>query len=608
MKSLSLFWVAFLALLVSAPNAQAQIELNLISTYTTGVFDDGATEIIAYNKHNQRLYSTNGSTGKIDMIDISNPNFPSLVGSIDLSPYGAQANSVTTHGNWVAAAVENTNKQAPGSAVFFDLNGNFIASLAIGSLPDNISTSKNGRVVMVACEGEPNDDFTIDPEGTVAVIHVPGNVYNINQACVSLLDFNAFDNMPLDPSVRVSSNPGSSTPSQDFEPEYCAISKNGKRGYVTLQENNAIAIVDLQCNQIIDVVGLGFKDHSLPGNGFDASNETASIDITTHPTLGMYQPDAITTYKTYGQRFLLTANEGDSRDYAGYSEEVRVSDLVLDPVAYPNAAALQDDLNLGRLKTTTATGDYDNDGDIDQIYSYGTRSFSIWDKWGNLVWDSGDDFEQLTAAALPIGFNASNDDNTTKDRSDDKGPEPEAIEVAKIGGQHYAFIGLERVGGVMVYNITNPYSPQFVEYINNRDFTQGVTTAGALDLGPEEVLFIRQNASPNGQNMLVVSNEVSGSISLYSVDPSTKSGIAPASGPLFVEEAEEAEPFGVYPNPSIGQQVFFSSNQQEVRVFDLSGQQVLKANQTNRLDVSALPAGIYVVRNLDGETAKLVRQ
>jgi hypothetical protein len=323
----------------------------------------------------------------------------------------------------------------------------------------------------------------------------------------------------------------------------------------------------------------------------------------------MYQPDAIATYKRWGQTFLVTANEGDSRDYAGYSEEVRVKDLTLDPTAYPKAATLQLEENLGRLKTTIATGDYDNDGDIDQIHSYGARSFSIWDSNGNLVYDSGDDFEELTALADPVGFNASNDDNGTKDRSDDKGPEPEAIEIAKIGGQYYAFIALERVGGVMVYNINNPNCPHFVDYINNRDFTQDVTSAAALDLGPEEMVFIRRNQSPNGEPLLIVSHEVSGAITIYGVydDACYKTLPSSEKAPVLADAAD-VEPFGVYPNPSTQATVFFGFNQEQVRVFDLTGKEVMSVNNAQSMDVSGLQAGIYIVRNRAGETTKMVRQ
>ena len=248
----------------------------------------------------------------------------------------------------------------------------------------------------------------------------------------------------------------------------------------------------------------------------------------------MYQPDAIASFESEGQTFVISANEGDSRDYNGFSEEARVADLTLDAAAFPNAASLQDDAHLGRLKTTTSLGDTDGDGDHDRLYAYGGRSFSIWDRRGNLVFDSGDDFERRLADLVPEDFNADNDENGSFDsRSDDKGPEPEAVVTGTIDNRVYAFIGLERVGGVMVYDISLPSAPSFVTYVNNRDFSVRFgpddVSRGDLvrtgDLGPEGLIFIPAADSPTGEHLLVVSNEVSGSVSIFQiVTPATPAG------------------------------------------------------------------------------------
>jgi hypothetical protein len=281
--------------------------------------------------------------------------------------------------------------------------------------------------------------------------------------------------------------------------------------------------------KITSIVPLGFKDHSEAGNGFDASNRDDAINIQTHPVFGMYQPDAIATYEVQGETYVVTANEGDARDYDGFSEEDRVKDLDLDPTAFPDADTLQADENLGRLNITTTLGDTDGDGDYDQLFAYGARSFSIWDAEGNLVWDSGDQFEQKLAALLPDDFNATNDENDSFDnRSDDKGPEPEGVTIGRVGSRIYAFIGLERVGGIMMYDITDPDNPQFVNYVNNRDFSGDAEAGTAGDLGPEGVLFIDQDQSPTGQNLLVVTNEISGTTTVYSAsvpEPGTVLGL-----------------------------------------------------------------------------------
>lgn len=256
--------------------------------------------------------------------------------------------------------------------------------------------------------------------------------------------------------------------------------------------------------------------------GLDASDRDERIDIRSWPVFGMYQPDAIAAF-TAGRgaaraRYLITANEGDARDWPGFAEEARVGSLSLDPTAFPDAADLQRNANLGRLNVTKSLGDVDGDGDYDALYTLGGRSFSIWGLDGSLVFDSGSDFERIIAARNPEYFNASNDDRAFDSRSDNKGPEPEAVTVGTVGERTYAFIGLERMSGIMIYDVTQPRSPVFVDYVNNRDFSvEPATAAAARDLGPEGVIFIDAKDSPTRAPLLVVANEVSGTVTLYGV-------------------------------------------------------------------------------------------
>jgi myo-inositol-hexaphosphate 3-phosphohydrolase/sugar lactone lactonase YvrE len=259
----------------------------------------------------------------------------------------------------------------------------------------------------------------------------------------------------------------------------------------------------------------------LQPNQLDASDQDEAINIQSWPVFGLFQPDSIGAYAFNGETFYVTANEGDARDYDGFSEEARIKDVILDPTAFPNAAELQSDEQIGRLSITTELGDTDGDGDFDQLYSYGGRSFSIWNSAGNLVFDSGDAFEQMTAQIYPEFFNASNSNNTFDNRSDDKGPEPEGLVLGEINGRTYAFIGLERIGGVMVYDVSNPTSPEFIQYLNNRDFSAEVETAEAGDLGPEGLTFISSADSPNGVPLLVVANEISGTTTVYEITVNT---------------------------------------------------------------------------------------
>ncbi len=278
---------------------------------------------------------------------------------------------------------------------------------------------------------------------------------------------------------------------------------------------------------VTDIIGLGVKDHSVEGNGIDASDRDDAINIETYPVFGLFMPDAIASYEFDGVNYFVTANEGDARD-----EDARVEDLDLDPTAFPNAAELQLEENLGRLEVSTIDGDTDGDGDFDELYAYGARSFTIFDAEGNLIFDSGDDFEQITAELIPEFFNSTNDENGSFDsRSDAKGPEPEGVVIGEVDGRTFAFIGLERVGGIMVYDITNPAEASFVDYLNNRNFdveaelADGSTNPAVGDLGPEGLTFISAEDSPTGEALLAVSNEVSGTTTLYEFDaPSETDG------------------------------------------------------------------------------------
>ncbi len=505
---------------VSVSNALAgsdrrcSLRLEVLGTYESGIFNGSAAEIVAYDEHSERVFVTNDATNSIDVLDIGDPAAPVKVFSIDLSPLGAGVNSVAVHGGIVAAAVEADPKQAPGKVGFFDTDGNFLNSVTVGALPDMLTFTPNGKALLVANEGEPDDDYLVDPEGSVSIIRMQKHVESITQADVETADFRRFNDAPIDTRIRIF-GPGA-TVAQDLEPEYIAVSEDSKTAWVPLQENNAIAIIDIRRAEVKELVALGAKDHNDAVNGLDASNRDDAINIQPWPVFGLYQPDEIAVFKTRGEEFLITANEGDSRDYSGFSEEVRVKDLALDPTVFPDAAVLQQDENLGRLKATTASGDADQDGLFEKIFAFGGRSYSIWDREARLVFDSGDQLERLTANLLPDDFNSTSDENDSfDDRSDDKGPEPEAITVGRAFGKTYAFLGLERIGGIVVIDVSNPTAPVVVQYINNRDFTGDPVAGTAGDLAPEGIHWINRKDSPIRVPLLVVTNEVSGTTTIY---------------------------------------------------------------------------------------------
>ncbi|MBU2650946.1 MAG: esterase-like activity of phytase family protein [Bacteroidetes bacterium] len=339
---------------------------------------------------------------------------------------------------------------------------------------------------------------------------------------------------------------------------------------------------------ISDVISLGII--SFDENfGFDASDKADLVDITNHPTWGMHMPDALGTIMFNDKPYVITVNEGDSRD----AEEERVKNLDLNPDYFPNMAELQNDTMLGRLKLSMLNTDINNDGQSEYIHSFGARSFSIFDRFGNMVFDNGDDFEQITFSAYPDYFNCNFDEGVFefKARSDDKGPEPEGLATGKIEGYTLAFIGLERTGGIMMYDVTNPLSPLFLDYINTADFP-----TGSGDISPEGLYFISKTDHPSGKDLLVVGYEISGTLAVFEI-----------SGVVGIHNGtnnQESNSFKLYPNPSKTGIVYFNKTT-DISVYSLNGQLIRKENNTDRMETNGLGQGIYIVKDRDGFIQKL---
>jgi DNA-binding beta-propeller fold protein YncE len=503
----------------------ASIALKQIGRYSAGVStnpDEPRTEISAFDATSKRLFSINLNLRQLDVLDLSAPETPVLVQSI---PLGGKPNSVAVSRGVVAVALEGTVKTDPGSVKLFSTTGMLLNQLTVGALPDMVTFSPNGRWLLVANEGEPNSynqPDSVDPEGSVSIIDLRGDVTSLTQDDVRTAGFTAAIPQENASSIRVFW-PNASL-AKDLEPEYIAVSRDSRTAWVTLQENNALAVLDISSATFTKIIGLGFKDHLQPANQLDASDRdvpgssnNGAINIRNWPVLGMYQPDSIAAYRVKGKTYLVTANEGDARDYTGFSEEARVGSLTLDAASFgsqgfPDVTTGSDGLrnndHLGRLTVTTTLGNTDGDPEFEKLYVFGARSFSIRNADGELVYDSGAELEQRTAVLVPGSFNSNGTADSFDTRSDNKGPEPEGLALGKIGGRTYAFIGLERTGGIMVYDISNPQSPQFVTY----------ATTAPTDLSPEGLLFIRREDSPNGKPLLVVSHEVSNTVTIFEVE------------------------------------------------------------------------------------------
>jgi hypothetical protein len=505
-------------------HSASTIELSLLATFDSG-FGEGAAEIVAHDPATQRLFVTNAEEKTVDILDISDPKNPTKVGFIDVSEIGGEdtggPNSVAVANGIVAIAVEADDKTDNGVVAFYDTDGAFLGSVEVGALPDMVAFSDDGSILLVANEGESAGDDNEpgevpNPNGSVSIINI--NAASLSDSVVTTLDFTdpsiTFDSLEA---LGVRVNRDAPSAAADIEPEYITI--EGNAAYITLQENNAVAVIKDITNPttltINDILPLGTKDHSVEGNGLDASDKDGGINIANYDVQGLYMPDEIASYTYRGVKYFVTANEGDGRDV----DESRGHDLVDgDPsngeidaseVSAELQAQLADDAQLGRLKFSNVDGDTDGDGLIEELHSFGARSFSIWDEDGNLVFDSGDLIAQVTAELTPELFNADDGDPAEFDkRSDDKGAEPEAVTIGEVNGHTYAFVGLERSGGgVLVFDITKPTDVEFIQYIR----TDG-------DIAREGLDFIAAQDSPIGVPLLAVANEVSGTTSLYQIN------------------------------------------------------------------------------------------
>ena len=516
---------------IGALPAFAQLDLS----YSGQVALPGGGEVIAYTRDNFTLATTYftgngpGSTQGVNLYDFTGAG-ATYRATADLSGVFGQAStySVTSvaldplgRGFGIASVVPVANTTTLSKLAFFNYNtGALLKTIDVGYHADNVSFARDGSALVVANEGEVNPGTSAandgsDARGSISYLSLAG-ITNFAEVAglggVVTTDFSA-GNLGAGASLSGVRNPyiaavggvGNSAGQQTFissvpnftvpanidptgiEPEYTVV--HGGKIYVSLQENSAIGVYDIATGKWEKIHSLGTIAQTI-----DAT-DTGSTALINQTVRGMPMPDTIAVVNIGGTDYLVTANEGDARiddrDLTRFGDVAGGDSLnpILDPALPTTATGVRDAAALGRLNISRIDGDTNGDGKIDTPVMFGTRSFSIWNAaTGELVSDSGSLEAQLLALD-PTRHNINRENVTLDNRSDDKGPEPEALSVFSTGGQTFAAVGLERQNGILLYNISNPFMPTFVDYVNG--LNNGLVS-------PESLLFISGADSPTG--------------------------------------------------------------------------------------------------------------
>jgi len=506
------------------------LRLSPVATYESGSFDASAAEIVAHDPASQRLFVSSADGQLVRVLDASDPTSNGLphVATITAPFVDFEPNSVAVSGGLVATAwSDETGVAGRGVVTLHDAAtlAQVGSEIQVGFLPDMLTFTPDGDSILVANEGEIVG--ATNPAGSVSLIDI-----SLDPASPSVFEI-GFDRWNR--RERVLRSRGilltqideglAANVAEDLEPEYIAVDADGRFAWVALQENNAVALIDIRRRVLRNIVPLGVVNHNDPRFALDTSDRDDRINIETKPAFGLRQPDAIALHRFNGRDYLLTANEGDARDF----EEDRIKDLTLSSAITSARPGIATDEDMGRWEINAAASDTNDDGTIDTLFGYGSRSMTIFSAPAvgrfRPLSDTGSDFGMFTASRFSTVFNSNNDDNDSfESRSDAKGVEPEALTIGTIDGVTYAFVGMERQGTIAVYDVTDPRRPALHGYFSNRSFVDengaflNADDSRSGDLGPESIAFIPAADSPIGVDAIAVANEVSGTVTLWRID------------------------------------------------------------------------------------------
>lgn len=537
-----LFTLVFLlASVVPAKSNSGVFNITELSRIVSGDGEGGA-EIPTYHPASKRLFATNGARNTVDVYDLSNPEKPVRINRVDLKNFGSDVTSVAAGRDVVVAAVHKAETFSAngvpslpnGVLVVMDLDGKVISSPDLkGVLPDAVTFTPSGTQALVAIEGQPvcakDDPATtinestdylkaVDPLGGVSIV----DLSDPRNPDVSFVGFKGFTVSELRAKGLALSSVVNDA-SKDLEPEYI-VALDEMKAYVTIQEANGIGVLDLQSQAWIDV-RRAFES-KLVGTPIDTSDRDSGRGPRSYANVvGASQPDAIAGFKIGSGHYLVTANEGDAREYSCLNDDLRASSLKVDSRRFRDWKTWSANSELGRSKVNPNAGDRDGDGDIDTIHLRGARSMTIY-RNGAVLWDSGKLLEEIQTSAFGVqNINGSHSLSTDKstvnylpqDRSDDKGSEPEGIAVGIVGDARVAVLGLERMSALVVFDISNLRAPSLIKWIQMMPVTS-TPVSQATAWSPEGVVFVPAEKSPNGKALFITSFELSGSLTIHQIE------------------------------------------------------------------------------------------
>jgi hypothetical protein len=518
-----------------------------VSSSSLTLSGSGGTTAIAGGVHQVNIFGIGADAQKTDLGVI---NFSDAFGGA-ANMRGLSSVAVDPLGRFgVATLIPTNNATTPGKLGFFNLStGAVIGTVDVGYHPDSVTFSADGSRLVVVNEGEFNPNVSagglpyvgtnagnVNAPGSISYLNVAGigsgNLNDLPGLAVTTRDFSAGNlaagvsidtlrnaNLPAlgTSGTFINTVPVFNTAAPEaIEPEFASVV--GDKVYVSLQDNNALAVFDFTADKWVEAKNLGTISQTIDATDQNASGATENVISISKTVAGLPMPDTVGTYTVAGKTYVVTANEGDARvddrdisrfgDTGGNDSMNNLVDTNA-PSNFPITGTGERALDqLGRLNVSRIDGDGDGDGKIDTPTMIGTRSFSIFEQTEaglTRVYDSGSFLETHIAAS----------GGWVDSRSDDKGPEPEGLTVAMIGGNVYLFIGMERTGHIMMFDVTDPTAVAFMS---------SVLVPGAAR--PEGFNFVSAANSPTGTNILIVGFEGDGTdsaterIAIFEVTPS----------------------------------------------------------------------------------------